>query len=142
MQLVTYISDINFAPAEESAKLTDIVGVAKRKNPEFDITGVLFYLEGKFLQVIEGPKEHIAQLMQNISADPRHKNVNVLIDTPVEMRGFQQWNMDHFHLNSAQKFDAVTLRDLTASFQTNLLPRSDMLVFFYKSLLEQKATEA
>ena len=141
MQLVTYMSDINFAPAEESAVLTDIVGVAKRKNPEFDITGVLFYLEGKFLQVIEGPKEHITQLMHNISADKRHKNVDILIDTAVETRGFQQWNMDHFHLNSAQKFNAQTLRDLTASFQENLLPRSDMLVFFYKSLLEQKASD-
>ena len=138
MHLIAYVSQ---APglANKEFLLEDIVTVAKRENPKRGITGVLFYHDGHFLQVIEGEESSLRSLMSNIEADPRHSEVNYLIDTKTESRGFRQWNMDSFDLGSDRKIDRGVLTELTESFKKNLLPRSDMLVFYYKALLKMKA---
>jgi hypothetical protein len=104
-----------------------------------NVTGVLFYVNRKFLQAVEGREEDLRRLMANIEKDPRHKNVQYLIDTPVMERGFKRWDMDAFYLGRNQPFDAETLRALTESFRHILLPRSDVLVRYYKMLLKKKA---
>lgn len=135
--LITYISDHRGTPDSAADDCAAIVATSKSANPRHDITGVLFFTRGKFLQVIEGPEDELRQLMRNIEADARHENVTYLIDTPVARRGFSRWNMDFFRLDDAQKFDADTLKELTRSFEAQLLPRSDMLVLYYKALLER-----
>ena len=137
MHLIAYISDITEEAGDADAVLEDIVRVAKAENPKHVITGVLFFLDGKFLQIIEGEEPELRALMRNIEGDARHRNIEYLVDTPVEKRGFKDWNMDSFYLDSGRSFDAPTLKDLTESFKKNLLPRSDMLAYFYKALLRQ-----
>lgn len=137
LHLITYISDHIGPPDSAAQHCTDIVATSKAANPRHDITGVLFFTRGKFLQVIEGPEEELRQLMRNIEGDARHTNVQYLIDTPVARRGFSRWNMDFFRLEPEQKFDAETMKELTRSFEAQLLPRSDMLVLYYKALLER-----
>ncbi len=135
--LITYISDHIGPPDSAAADCAAIVATAKAMNPRHDITGVLFFARGKFLQVIEGPEDALRQLMRNIEGDARHTNVQYLIDTPVSRHGFSRWNMDFFRLEPGQSFDADTMKELTRSFETELLPRSDMLVLYYKALLER-----
>lgn len=138
LHLIAYISDYIGPPALASQAAGDIVMVSKAQNPLHDITGVLFFTRGKFLQVIEGPEAELRQLMRNIEADRRHVNVQYVIDTPVQKRGFPQWNMDFFALDEEARFDAQRLRELTAEFETVLLPRADLLVLYYKKLLEHQ----
>ena len=135
--LITYISDHVGPPESAAADCATIVAASKAANPLHDITGVLFFTRGKFLQVIEGVEEELRQLMRNIERDTRHTNIEYLIDTPVTRRGFSRWNMDFFRLEPGQAFDADTMKELTRSFETELLPRSDMLVLYYKALLER-----
>lgn len=139
LHLITYISDFALPASEADLTLRKIVQTAQRENPRRQITGVLFFINGKFLQIIEGEEAHLRQLMRNIEADPRHGHVEYLIDCPVDKRGFQQWNMDSFNLDAESKFSALTLRDLTESFKKNLLVRSDSLVFYYRALLAKAA---
>ena len=136
LHLITYISDYIGPPALATQAAGDIVRVSKVQNPLHDITGVLFFTRGKFLQVIEGPEGELRQLMRNIEADRRHVNVQYVIDTPVQRRGFPQWNMDFFNLDERVSFDAEKLRQLTADFENVLLPRADLLVLYYKKMLE------
>ena len=135
--LITYISEHIGPPDSAATNCTAIITTSKAMNPLHDITGVLFFTRGKFLQVIEGPEEELRQLMRNIEGDARHTNMQYLIDTPVSRRGFSRWNMDFFRLEPGQSFDAETIKELTRSFETELLPRSDMLVLYYKALLER-----
>lgn len=134
--LITYISDYVGITAAAVKTAADIVVVSKIQNRAHDITGVLFFTRGKFLQVIEGPEEELRQLMRNIEADTRHTNIEYIIDTPVARRGFAQWNMDFFNLDDATSFDAAKMRQLTADFANSLLPRADLLVIYYKKMLE------
>lgn len=138
MHLITYISTATF-PAEQAYEmLANIEKVAKLENGKRNVTGVLFFVNGKFLQVMEGEEAILRDLMRNIEADDRHSDVSYLIDTSVEKRGFNDWNMDSFHLSNCTVFTLENLQNLTESFKKNLLPRSDALIDYYKILLGQK----
>ena len=137
LHLISYISDHAGTLDSADENCTAIVRTSKAENPKHGITGVLFFTRNKFLQVIEGEEAELRQLMRNIEADTRHRNVEYLVDTPAERRGFQQWNMDFFKLGPHQKFDAQTMKDLSRSFEQYLLPHSHILVPYYKSLLER-----
>ena len=137
MHLITYMSDYIGTEDQVKQDLMHITAVAKVENAKRQITGVLFYMAGKFLQVLEGEEAHLRQLMQNIEKDDRHNNVEYLIDTSIEKRGFYDWNMDSFNFENGQKFNIDNMRKLSESFSQNLLPRSDMLVMYYKKLLEK-----
>ncbi len=138
MHMIAYISDVNVAGEALDRQVDDIVKVAKRENLARNISGVLFLVNGRFLQVIEGEEASLRQLMKNIAGDDRHKDIEILLDTPVEERGFGHWNMDVFRLDDTSVFDRATVKALTEGFQKNLLPKADTLVFYYKTLLRQK----
>lgn len=138
MHLIAYVSEIADQKNHETI-IENIVQTAKTENAKRSITGVLFYHEGHFLQVIEGAEDTLRSLMRNIEADPRHSDISYLIDTKTESRGFRQWNMDSFDLGKDKSINSGVLTELTESFKKNLLPRSDMLVFYYKALLKMKA---
>ncbi len=138
MHMIAYISDCSLADNQLDKVIADIVATAKKENPWHRITGVLFYVHGKFLQIIEGDEQELRQLMKNIEADNRHRNVDYLIDTPVQDRGFGSWNMDSFNLDDGATIDAQILKDLTKAFEKSLVPRSDALLYYYRTLLRRK----
>lgn len=142
LHLIVYMSEATIAEEQVDDTLNDIVKVAKKQNRAHQITGVLFYVQGKFLQVIEGPEKYLRQLMENIERDKRNKDIHYLIDEPVITRGFRKWNMDAFKLGSGKSFDLDTLKEITANFKKDLIPRSDMLVVYYKALLKEKRVQA
>ena len=137
MHMICYMSDYSNPIDNIHKDIEEITIVAKRENALRQITGVLFFFEGKFLQVVEGEEPVLRQLMKNIEADGRHENIEYLIDTEVEKRGFYDWNMDSFNFSNGRKFNRDNLRQLSENFKKTLLPRSDTLVFFYKKILEE-----
>lgn len=139
MHMIAYISSAVHTGEKLDEDIADIVKVAKRENLARNISGVLFFVNGQFLQIIEGREDHLRQLLHNIEGDPRHARIEVLIDTPIDERGFGHWNMDQFRLDDTSVFERETLKALTEAFKTSLLPKADTLVFYYKTLLRQKA---
>lgn len=142
LHLIVYLSEAIIPEGQVDQVLDDIVKLSKRQNRAHHITGVLFYIQGRFMQVIEGKEEDLRQLMSNIEKDKRHKDVHYLVDEPVITRGFRKWNMDAFKLGGDKSFDLETLRELTNAFKKDLIPRSDMLVVYYKALLKEKRVQA
>jgi hypothetical protein len=139
MHLVVYTSEYVEQPESIDTVLMRITDSSKRNNLKRGITGVLFYLNGRFLQIIEGQENNINELIDIIQKDTRHKNIEYFIDTAVENRSFKDWHMDSFILGQGQLFNKDTLRDLTDSFEKNFLPRANILAYFYKALLQEKA---
>ena len=138
MHLITYISDLELSyESKIDQVLDDIVAVAKEENLKRQITGVLFFHNNKFMQVIEGARTDLEFLMYKITKDPRHFNIEYLINTPVESRGFADWNMDVFYLGVESDFNYFNMKKLTLACERNLITRSDQLVSFYKTLLEE-----
>lgn len=75
------------------AELINLLHDARAYNSIDDICGVLLHRHGYFLQVIEGGKEPIENLLSRLRKDPRHKNIVVIYDGFVDRRVFSNWAM-------------------------------------------------
>jgi hypothetical protein len=74
-------------------QLLDILHNSRQHNAALNISGVLLYSEGTFIQVLEGRDSVIDALYSRIEADQRHKNITKLIDEPITEKSFAQWLM-------------------------------------------------
>jgi hypothetical protein len=74
-------------------ELYELVQTAQVRNAAEQITGLMLYDEGRFYQWLEGPAENVARLMRSIAVDPRHTDVEILVDKAVPARQFGEWRM-------------------------------------------------
>jgi transcriptional regulator with XRE-family HTH domain len=81
------------AVAALKSMLDEISEVAIRLNPERGVTGVLMACNGRFLQVLEGPKVAVQQVYGAVSSDPRHYGLQVLENRAVTSRQFPDWKL-------------------------------------------------
>jgi hypothetical protein len=106
MQLVRilYASKATNVHPTVKTDLMHILDCAVDFNYRHQITGVLYYGFGYFVQCIEGPKETIDNLFYNrIIKDPRHKNCKILSYTSCEEIIFKNWNMKFAPVNKSLK---------------------------------------
>lgn len=79
------------ANAEED--IPGILAWSRRVNPELGITGVLCFLDGVYMQYIEGEEAALEALFTSIRKDPRHSDVTLLERRAVPRRAFSDWAM-------------------------------------------------
>ena len=77
----------------DQEELVTILRQCKTNNPPRGITGVLCFSEGIFLQVLEGGRSAVNALYNQIVADPRHQQVEMLCFEEVSERRFASWSM-------------------------------------------------
>ena len=77
----------------DAVALDGIFRASVRNNVRDRITGALAVPDGKFVQVIEGRKRDLDDLMGRIRADKRHTNLVVLGDWSITDRLFAGWAM-------------------------------------------------
>ncbi len=70
------------------AEIDVILEQARRRNTETGITGILFYLDGNFLQLLEGEEPALSETFSRIRLDTRHRNLIKMLDGPIEQRSF------------------------------------------------------
>lgn len=138
MHLIAYVSDYIHTTANIDDVLNNIVIAARRDNADMSITGVLFYMNGRFVQILEGDKDNLNDLVQIIKDDPRHKNFKILIDRPVLKRGFNDWHMEVMHLRAGKTFSRDYIETIMHAFENMMILQSDTLAEFYKSLMEER----
>lgn len=92
-----YVSDL---VQRNEAELGSIVEAAVRHNRKDQITGMLLYSEGNFLQVLEGPKEAVHATYRRISKDKRHQNLMLIAEEEVAQRQFADWSMGYRQLGA------------------------------------------
>jgi len=112
MHVILYVSDYTGTETELDKNLLTICSHAKRENPKHDITGVLFYHNGNFLQLIEGEKRELESLMSLLAKDVRHINISRMADEGIEERGFADWNMDTFNLDDHETINRPAVAEV------------------------------
>jgi hypothetical protein len=80
-------------PVVSPLDVLDILDQAARQNPDRRITGVLTYVDDRFVQMIEGPADALDDLMAVIRKDPRHTGIDVLDRRTASTRAFPDWAM-------------------------------------------------
>ncbi len=74
-------------------ELHQLLEASRRKNALLDITGLLLYKDGSFMQFLEGPKEPVLKLLSVIRDDPRHHSMIVILQEEHRGREFEAWSM-------------------------------------------------
>ena len=92
-----YASRATSAPIAPDAMLA-ILRQSKTNNTMHGITGVLCCSQDIFLQVLEGGRSAVNRLYNRISADPRHKDVELLSYQQISERRFAGWSMGQVNL--------------------------------------------
>jgi hypothetical protein len=82
MQLhsITYTSVASYALSK--ADLEHLLSTARKRNLEHHITGVLLYVEGRFMQYLEGPKAGLEVVLPHIKAMKA-----------IDAREYEAWSM-------------------------------------------------
>ena len=78
-----------FAPRD----LAELLAKARANNEACDVSGLLVYFGGSFLQVLEGPNDDVELLYQSIIRDSRHTKCRLLLRSEIEEREFGEWSM-------------------------------------------------
>lgn len=84
---------ISTAPTLLSEEVDAILTTSARNNPKRGITGLLLFNGRNFLQLLEGEEGEVAELMDTITADPRHAGVSVLDRRSIAARTCPDWAM-------------------------------------------------
>jgi Sensors of blue-light using FAD len=77
----------------DRAEILEILRTSQRNNQQRDVTGMLLYKDGNFMQVLEGPEPALVKLMETVERDNRHRGVIVLTKRPIQERQFPNWSM-------------------------------------------------
>ena len=100
---IVYFSN-SVKPLGENDLLT-ILTDSRRNNRAARVTGILLYVHGRIIQVLEGEKDTIETLYQRIRADKRHTNVTRVLDRPISQRLFSDWEMGYQTITARQLDD-------------------------------------
>ncbi|MDE5416932.1 BLUF domain-containing protein [Labilibaculum sp. DW002] len=94
MSKLIHIVYLSVSKQELSEKeLADFLSVIRAKNKKLQVSGLLLYNEGMFIQVVEGEKKTVQNLFQNVKNDSRHSNIVKLLEEDIAKRSFPDWSM-------------------------------------------------
>ncbi len=75
--------------------MRELLAHARARNEVLGITGVLIYYPEscEIVQVLEGPKPVVLDLLERLRADPRHQRVVVHLEAAIRDRDLGAWPM-------------------------------------------------
>ena len=71
---------------------------SRKNNPKHQIGGVLYFSNNYYFQCLEGEKKAVISLLQKISKDPRHMDVQTISVKYTNKRLFEDWSMKYVAL--------------------------------------------
>jgi Cu/Ag efflux protein CusF len=91
---------------------------AKSNNKKINVTGILLYVDGDFLQILEGEKETVLNLFELIKIDQRHKSIIIVYNNAIDKLEFPNWSMafsstDYKEIQKLQGFENVTRKNMS-----------------------------
>lgn len=89
----------------QDADILDLLEVSREKNSRLEVTGLLVYQKRtrEFMQILEGEKQVIFDLLETIKADKRHQSLKLIYEGEVPERSFKDWTMGFSDLESVDK---------------------------------------
>ena len=99
-------------------ELLAILTVSRRNNTSNDISGLLLYHDGNFIQFLEGARPKVDELYARISADGRHRGVLHLLKRSIDRRDFPSWTMGFQDLTDREAAEIDGLNDMMLSLTT------------------------
>ncbi len=74
-------------------ELLSLLEQSRKNNLTYNITGMLLYIDGNFMQCLEGEKDDVAIIYDKICHDSRHSDLIQIVFEPLAKRNFANWSM-------------------------------------------------
>lgn len=144
---IVYSSSTERSLSKEELEV--ILATARRHNAVHDITGLLLYRDGVFIQALEGEERKVRSLYATICQDGRHRRITTLVDEKITERDFSNWSMG-FHvltdedLAGADSARAVTQRPAVSMAALSVNPpfATQILLRFSRKLGFMSASQS
>jgi Sensors of blue-light using FAD len=117
--------------------LHELLEHARRSNAAKGITGALIYADGTFLQILEGDKGLLQDLMARIRRDVRHESVVVLRESEVPTAIFGSWKMAYVSATPKQiaKWVGLNAADHTVESLSETVEEQNRTMQFAQDIL-------
>ena len=108
LHCLVYVSLANKEMSDQDLK--GLLKAARNKNEKLNVTGLLLYRDGFFIQALEGEEGTIDALFDRISKDSRHRDVTTVYKKPIKQRAFPDWTMGFSRMDDAvlEKIDGYS----------------------------------
>lgn len=121
-------------------ELRELLEISRVNNLKNEITGMMLYKNGNFMQAMEGPDNVVRNLYRKVKADRRHRNVFKVFETNIEAREFGEWSMALCNFNqtpeeSTEGFSEFSCEPLDSrAFRDTLTTAHKLLLSFRKNV--------
>lgn len=88
---ITYVSTAKGGLGPSA--LAQILSVAQSRNQAEQLTGILVFGDGGFVQTLEGPKSNLLKVFNSILKDRRHHGLITVRQGAIDQRAFSDWSM-------------------------------------------------
>ncbi len=88
---ITYVSSAY--KKLDTIELTDLLQKSQKNNLKRNITGMLLYCDGDFIQTLEGEESIVKEAYQIIHQDSRHRCIIKIKEGTHHSRNFSSWSM-------------------------------------------------
>jgi hypothetical protein len=102
LKTICYISSSNVNESINNIK--NIYKKAKENNLKNNISGILIFHKGNFLQVLEGKTENVNTTFNKIKNDTRHNNIIKVININIDERIFEDYNFGFTIVKTSSEF--------------------------------------
>jgi hypothetical protein len=96
-------------------EIPDLLQQVRLANAKQEFTGMLLYISGSFLQVIEGHTAMIDSVFGRILQDKRHTQVTLMARESIPERAFEGWTMMHKTLDPVEAGELIGEMDFFQS---------------------------
>jgi hypothetical protein len=139
LQALVYVSTASHQLSE--AEISHLLDRARTRNAQEQVTGVLLYSHGNFMQYLEGPGAGVARVYEHIVADPLHHGIIELVREPIPAREFSDWTMafrsiSAFGMSSPGMFDERFIAKIDPAAAAPSVTHSLLWKFWNKGRLE------
>lgn len=93
---------------------------SERENRRAAITGLLLHQGASFYAVLEGDRRRVFRLMERIITDPRHRDVQILRESPVTRRRFENWSFGSIPRGPSGTLDRIASDDFIHNLSRRL----------------------
>jgi hypothetical protein len=119
-------------PFSES-ELIRLLQKCRESNKLKGITGMLIYLQERFIQVLEGDRSAVKRLYNKIEKDGLHKKVAILLEGESPDRIFNNWSMGFKNLSLKDYQEMSGFQDIDVFFKKeNISNESSAALIFLK----------
>ena len=126
----------------KKGEIEKIVATALSYNKSHNITGILYFCNGRFLQFIEGEREEVEALYKRIEIDLRHHYLVRVYDKAIQERSFGDWEMAVRYEEDFEAGDIKIIDDMICLYTDKVNKLPDLNHISIKAVLDVFSRQA